>query len=98
MHSVADGYETDFGVPEIQMDVSLNRSVFHVSQFVSEPDINYLNAVTERLCQVLNRLPRNQPDFGLCHADLVMSNLRLAKDGTVTLFDFGNTKKNMARF
>jgi Ser/Thr protein kinase RdoA (MazF antagonist) len=35
-------------------------------------------------------MPRNSPEFGLCHADLVMSNIRRTDDGTITLFDFGN--------
>ena len=39
------------------------------------------------------RFGLEKPDFGLCHADLVLSNVRLTAEGNITLFDFGNAVK-----
>ncbi len=36
----------------------------------------------------LDALPREEPDYGLCHGDLHPGNVRFAGDGTPTLFDF----------
>jgi Ser/Thr protein kinase RdoA (MazF antagonist) len=42
------------------------------------------------LTKFLKKQPRNTLDFGLCHADLVISNVRLTDEGEIALFDFGN--------
>lgn len=98
MHVAADGFDTDFGVPEIDTDAFLKERVYYTSRFLSGEEGAYLNDVAQRLGVVLNQLPREKPDFGLCHADLVMSNIRMTTEGTITLFDFGNTLQTWRSF
>jgi Ser/Thr protein kinase RdoA (MazF antagonist) len=98
LHLAADQYDTDFGIPEIQSDVLLRGHVYHMSRFLSQQDRAYLDDVSKQLALVLKRLPRKAPDFGPCHADLVMSNLRLTPEGAITIFDFGNVHKTWRAF
>jgi Ser/Thr protein kinase RdoA (MazF antagonist) len=98
LHVIADGFNTDFGIPEIQSDEFLREQVSNTSRFLSHQDRAFLGSVSEQLAHILKRLPRKAPDFGLCHADLVMSNLRLTSEGTITIFDFGNVQKTWRVF
>ena len=93
VHAAADEFDTDFGVSAMESDAFLKQRVYYTSRFLSEQDAAYLCDVSKSLGLILRQLPRNAPDFGLCHADLVMSNLRLTTEGTVTLFDFSNSLK-----
>ena len=92
MHAAADEFDTDFGIPEMQHESFLEEQVYYTSRFLSEQDRAYLCDVSKRLGHVLQQLSETS-DFGLCHADLVMSNLRLTTEGIITLFDFGNVSK-----
>jgi Ser/Thr protein kinase RdoA (MazF antagonist) len=98
LHVVADKFDTDFGIPEIQSDALLREQVYYMSRFLSQRDRTFLEDVSKQLALILERLPRKTPDFGLCHADLVMSNLRLTSEGTITIFDFGNVMKTWRVF
>ncbi len=92
-HNVADEFDDDFGISEIHSDLFLREQVYYTSQFLSKQDRAFLSDVSRRLGIILERLPNKAPNFGLCHGDLVMSNLRLTTEGTITLFDFGNALK-----
>ncbi len=92
-HAFADHLEGNFGLPEIQSDAFLRERVFYTSRFLSEQDQAYLCGVSKALDRALAQMPRQAPGFGLCHADLVLSNLRQAQDGTITLYDFGDAMK-----
>lgn len=98
VHTAADGFATDFGVPTMQSDAFLKERVYYTSSFLAKQDRIYLRDVSTRLELVLQSLPNKSPEFGLCHADLVMSNVRLTTEGTITLFDFGNTEKTWRAF
>ncbi len=98
VHAAADEFDTDFGVPAIACDAFLKERVYYTSHFLSEQDTAYLCDVSRTLGLILQQLPDKTPDFGLCHGDIVMSNLRLTTEGTVTLFDFGNTLKTWRAF
>jgi Ser/Thr protein kinase RdoA (MazF antagonist) len=98
VHAAADEFDTDFGVPEMQSDAFLKEQVCYTSHFLSKQDSTYLCDVSKNLSLILQELPHKTPDFGLCHADLVMSNLRLTIEGTITLFDFGNALKTWRVF
>lgn len=98
VHAVADEFDTDFGIPVMEGDVFLKERVYYTSHFLSEQDRVYLGDVSKGLGLILQQLPREKPGFGLCHADLVMSNLRLTTEGTITLFDFGNASKTWRVF
>jgi Ser/Thr protein kinase RdoA (MazF antagonist) len=93
LHNVADEFDTPFGIPEINIGRYLQERVFYISQFLSDQENTYLRSVSANLKEFLQSQPRNCLEFGLCHADLVMSNIRLTKEGVITLFDFGNAMK-----
>jgi Ser/Thr protein kinase RdoA (MazF antagonist) len=97
-HVVADRLDTDYGIAEMQSDEFLREHVYNTSRFLSRSDRAFLGSVSEQLSLILERLPRKAPDFGLCHADLVMSNLRLAPEGIITIFDFGSVLKTWRAF
>lgn len=90
VHVVADQYDIDFGISMLESAAFLQERTRYTRIFLSERDQAYLDNVARRLALILQQLPQEKPDFGLCHADLVMSNLRLTAEGTITLFDFGN--------
>lgn len=98
VHAAADEFDTDFGLPAMQSDTFLKERVYYTSHFLSKQDSAYLCDLSERLGLILQRLPHRKPDFGLCHADLVLSNLRLTNEGTITLFDFGSAMKTWRAF
>jgi Ser/Thr protein kinase RdoA (MazF antagonist) len=93
LHNVADEFDTDFGIPEVDVRSSLQEQVFHSGQFLSDLEGAYLQDVSAHLEGFLLRQSRESPEFGLCHADLVLSNVRLTAEGTITLLDFGNAMK-----
>jgi Ser/Thr protein kinase RdoA (MazF antagonist) len=93
LHIAADEFDADFGIPEIQSDVFLREHVYYMSRFLSKQDRAFLDDVSRQLALILERLAQKKPDFGRCHADLVMSNLRLTAEGTITIFDFGSVLK-----
>ena len=98
VHAAADGFDDDFGIPSMDSSRFLKERVYYTSQYLAEQDRAYLGEVSEKLDLFLKQLPDNEPEFGLCHADLVMSNLRQTAEGTVTLFDFGNALKTWRVF
>ena len=98
VHAAADEFDSDFGVPAIQHDAFLQERVYYTNRFLSQQETAFLEDVARHLGLILEKLSRSIPDFGLCHADLVMSNLRLTAEGTVTLFDFGNALKTWRTF
>ena len=98
VHAAADEFDNDFGITAMESAKFLEERVYYTSHFLTEQDSAYLGAVSKRLGQFLQQLPHKAPEFGLCHADLVMSNLRLTAEGTITLFDFGNTLKTWRVF
>jgi Ser/Thr protein kinase RdoA (MazF antagonist) len=93
VHDAADDFDTDFGIPEIDVKSFLQEMVFQSGQFLSGREGAYLQDVSAHLEGFLQRQSRKSPEFGLCHADLVISNVRLTTEGTITLFDFGNAMK-----
>lgn len=90
VHDVADKMGASFDIPEIDLEGDLQEGVFFTSQFLSDKESKYLEEVSTQLKNFLQKQSRTSPEFGLCHADLVMSNIRLTKEGEVTFFDFGN--------
>jgi Ser/Thr protein kinase RdoA (MazF antagonist) len=93
VHNAADDFDTDFGFPETDVHSFLQEMVLYSCQFLSRLEGAYLQAVSVELAGFLQKQPRTSPEFGLCHADLVLSNVRRTPQGTITLFDFGNAMK-----
>ena len=98
VHAAADEFDTDCGLDVRVRDVLLAEHVFYASHFLSDADAAYLRCISDTLGRILQRLPRDLPDFGLCHADLVMSNVRQTSEGEITLFDFGEARKTWRTF
>ena len=65
----------------------------YAEQFLSVLDYQYLRDTAGRLEGLLEDCMREAPDHGLCHADLVLSNLRSHPERGVTFFDFGNAAR-----
>jgi Ser/Thr protein kinase RdoA (MazF antagonist) len=93
MHDVADKLDTSFDIPEIDLEGHLQERVFFTSQYLSDDESSSLEEISIHLKNLLQKQSRTYPDFGLCHADLVLSNIRLTEEGEVTFFDFGNALK-----
>jgi Ser/Thr protein kinase RdoA (MazF antagonist) len=93
VHAIADQGNTDFGISLLESAAFLEERMHYTNVFLSKRDQAYLGNVARRLALILQQLPLEKPDLGLCHGDLVMSNVRLTAEGTITLFDFGNAVK-----
>jgi Ser/Thr protein kinase RdoA (MazF antagonist) len=98
VHIAADKLDKDFGVAAMESDKYLEERVYYTSHFLTEQDSDYLEDVSKKLGRFLRQLPCKPPEFGLCHADLVLSNLRLTAEGTIAVFDFGNTMRTWRAF
>jgi Ser/Thr protein kinase RdoA (MazF antagonist) len=57
-----------------------------------EEDYAELQNLRQKLRERLGELPDHagEDDVGWCHGDLVLSNIRCWKDGSIVFFDFGN--------
>jgi Ser/Thr protein kinase RdoA (MazF antagonist) len=90
LHEVADKMGTSLDISPIDLEKNHQENVFFTSQFLSDVESEYFEEVSFQLVKFLEKQSRNSPDFGLCHADLVLSNIRLGEAGMITFFDFGN--------
>ena len=98
VHAAADKFDSDFGITAMESNKFLEEQIYYTDHFLTEQDSAYLGDVSKKLGLFLQQLPHKAPEFGLCHGDLVMSNLRLTAERTITLFDFGNTLKTWRVF
>jgi Ser/Thr protein kinase RdoA (MazF antagonist) len=98
LHAASDELDADLGIPALESAKFLQERVYYTSRFLSGQHSAYLRDVSDKLGLVLQKLPRQAPDFGLCHADLVLSNLRLTPAGTVTFFDLSDALKTWRAF
>ena len=98
IHRAGDECEASMGLPDRFGEPLVEDRVYYTSHFLQESDQTYLREVSASLVQPLRQLPREAPDFGPCHSDLVMSNVRLTPEGTVTVFDFGEACKTWRAF
>jgi Ser/Thr protein kinase RdoA (MazF antagonist) len=97
-HNITDELDTSFGLPEIDITRSLDESIYYTRQFLSEQESTYLEEVSIGLTATFQKRARNRSEYGLCHADLVLSNIRLTNEGIITLFDFGNAMRTWRAF
>lgn len=98
VHAASDAFNADFGTPEMVSDAYLEERVYYASRYLSDRDAAYLGDVSRRLGHILRGLSRETPGFGLCHADLVLSNVRITAGGTIVFFDFENASKTWRLF
>jgi len=94
VHAHADADDTPYDVPSLDLDAVAKRRVPHIRRFADEQDQRFMDTVIEWLRPRLSGIPLEAPDWGICHADLVLSNVRdAAQPGGVTLFDFGGVSR-----
>jgi Ser/Thr protein kinase RdoA (MazF antagonist) len=64
----------------------------YVRRLAYEADFEELEGYRVRLEELMLVVDGDQenPDVGWCHGDLVLSNMRRRKDGSIVFFDFGN--------
>lgn len=92
LHNAIDRVEADQPSHELVQCWQPGDNLKFAAPLMDQKDVAYLSALCDRICTELDALPRESPDYGYCHADLVLSNIRRAEDGTVTFFDFGNSR------
>jgi len=97
-HSAADKFDTSFGLPEIEINSLLDDSINYTRQFISEQEGEYFREVSKHLTVFFEKHACKTLEYGLCHGDLVLSNVRLTNEGVITLFDFGNSIKTWRAF
>jgi Ser/Thr protein kinase RdoA (MazF antagonist) len=93
VHDVADDIGESISIPKIDIEGQLQENVYFTSQFLSDRENKYLEEVSIHLKGYLQKQPRTSYEFGLCHADLVISNIRLTEEGEIVFFDFGNAMR-----
>ena len=92
LHTVADALGRSYELPVIE-NKGRNELLPYVREFVSEEDFRFLEELTEILHIRFEALPKRGADFGWCHCDLVLSNIRMTANDQIVLFDFGNAAK-----
>jgi len=90
LHEALDALKGDYALPAADTDRLLDERLPYARDFLPAADYAYLEAIGERLRVHVAAWPRERPAYGLCHADLVLSNVRLAADGGITFYDFGD--------
>lgn len=91
LHETADSLAMEgLPLPTLDCRTVMDDMMPFIKGFLSDAEYAYLVDLSTRIRPELEALPVEPPDFGLCHADLVFSNVRSGPDERVTLFDFGN--------
>ncbi|MFC2106432.1 phosphotransferase enzyme family protein [Candidatus Bipolaricaulota bacterium] len=89
LHDAADIGPRLGGLPTIDLDSIVADWVPSILRFADEDAAAFLDHVIGHIRPQLSEIPREIPNWGVCHADLVLSNVRYGSNG-VTLFDFGD--------
>ncbi len=90
LHQAADTMGEDYAFPVFDSDDVSRALLPYAERLIDEEDCEALRALLKTLRLRLQRFSRSQPGFGLCHADPVLSNVRVGDDGAIVLLDFGN--------
>jgi Ser/Thr protein kinase RdoA (MazF antagonist) len=92
VHDLADADAPSYELRTFDLKTLEAERAPHIRRFASEEDTEFMAAVIEWIRPQLSEIPREPPEWGICHADLVMSNLRMGDRG-LTLFDFGGAAR-----
>ena len=94
VHEVADAEDKSYDLPTFDLETAVAERVPHIRRFANEEDQRFMEPVVEWIRSRLVEIPREPPDWGICHADLVLSNVRAGPESdSVTLFDFGSLSR-----
>ena len=88
LHQATDALDTDYQIPVFDIDSMATGTLPYAEQYLSTSDFESLTDTVNLANLKLSGASRRKPDFGLCHADLVMSNLRYNVNTGVSFFDF----------
>jgi len=89
LHLAADDIAEEFALSHQRLE-TVGELLPYSRTYLRERDYLYLEGLMARVRQRLSELSREVSDFGLCHADLVLSNFRRHPEKGITFFDFGN--------
>lgn len=89
LHQTLDGLPAQVDIPRLEPARFLNEKRSAIAPFLDPVEQVELGEMIDRLGSWLDQ-QQPQADFGMCHADLVMSNVRLSSERGVTPMDFGN--------
>jgi Ser/Thr protein kinase RdoA (MazF antagonist) len=92
LHAAADALEGNYELPVADAASVLKEMLPYARQVLPAEDCDYMEALAGRIRERLEAFGRERPDFGLCHADLVISNVRLNAEDSISFFDFGNAR------
>jgi Ser/Thr protein kinase RdoA (MazF antagonist) len=90
LHQAADLLAPDNVLSTLDCEAVFGEMVPYTRAFLSPEDYSYLQSLSLPIRRRLGELGRKSPDWGLCHADLVLSNLRAGTEGSIVFLDFGN--------
>jgi len=89
VHEVADTDDSTYEIPARDLETIEVERTPHIRRFAREEDSEFMASAIEWIRPQLAEIPREAPEWGICHTDLVMSNVRTGTD-RLTLFDFGS--------
>ncbi|HTX91308.1 MAG TPA: phosphotransferase [Anaerolineales bacterium] len=91
MHNCADRLAKQYDRRHLDEKYLIEEPLKYIRPYLQhrKRDWEYLRALGSELTAELNGLvPKESPEYGLCHGDLHTGNARFDKDGRLTLFDF----------
>ena len=90
LHDALDGLSGEYERPVFGRGHLFLSTMPFAQRLIDEDDRECLASIRARTNEQLDQYPRDPSEFGLCHDDLVLSNVRRSDDGVITFFDFGN--------
>jgi len=90
VHEIADSEPAPKDIPSFDLETLDKERIPAIRTFATtEEDTAFLADAMASIRPTIEGIPKTAPEWGLCHADLVLSNARGDAQG-VWLFDFGN--------
>jgi Ser/Thr protein kinase RdoA (MazF antagonist) len=92
LHEVGDSLSCDYQTAFARGEH--DELMPYARRLACDDDYTELQRIREQLGKRLSELSlaEDEEDIGLCHCDLVLSNIRRAGDGTIVFFDFANAR------
>ena len=90
IHALADRMPTPFARTGRDLSTILQQSMAAIQAVVIDrpDDVAYLAACATEFQTALSALPRQAPEYGIIHGDVIRTNALVADDGAVRVIDF----------
>ena len=90
LHTVTDGYPADRAGLRFEPRDMVDRPLARLRPLFAEhqDDWDYLCSIADGLKQTAARLPRQAPEYGICHGDVNRGNFHVVDDEEWALLDF----------